>query len=87
VQAVVSRFTPRMVVTREELRGTSERDAHASLGGAEPALVGHQHAFDGAEHRDIGADVIVEARARQHADRAALAGRGEADVLPEPLSL
>ncbi len=61
----------------------SERGADATLGGDEAALVRHRDAFDRAEHRDVGGDVIVEAGTRHCADRAALAGRCKRKVLAD----
>ncbi len=36
----------------------SERGANATFGGDDAALVGNRDAFDRAEHRDVGVDVI-----------------------------
>ena len=57
-------------------RPHSKRDADAALGGGGAALVGHRHALDRAEQRDVQAGVIVEARAEHRADGAGLARRG-----------
>src|SRR5947209_4155155 len=74
---------------REAWRGTerkrprSERDAEAALGAGGAALVGHRHALERAEQRDVLAGVIVDARAEHRADGAAAARRREGEVLPE----